>query len=245
VLLAVAAAMYFSCSREKERSTAAPAVSIKKELPEARMELIKAFPFSEKNSLKEWEEKIFRGEVIYLIEQGDDLSYVRAKSKDAASAMYYKIKIDAKTGRRPLVAWKWKVEKFPLKKNPETLEAENEDDFAARVYVIFPAGFILNSKVLEYVWAETLPVGSTGTSPYSKNIKLMVLEAGPVNDGWRTESRDILADYQKMFGASPERDIGIIGFMTNTEHTGTTANAMYDEIKIGYKEGSGTGRGKK
>jgi len=209
------------------------------------MELIKAFPFSEKNSLKEWEEKIFRGEVIYLIEQGDDLSYVRAKSKDAASAMYYKIKIDAKTGRRPLVAWKWKVEKFPLKKNPETLEAENEDDFAARVYVIFPAGFILNSKVLEYVWAETLPVGSTGTSPYSKNIKLMVLEAGPVNDGWRTESRDILADYQKMFGASPERDIGIIGFMTNTEHTGTTANAMYDEIKIGYKEGSGTGRGKK
>jgi hypothetical protein len=28
--------------------------------------------------------------------------------------------------------------------------------------------------------------------------------------------------------------------MTNTEHTGTSAEAVYDEIEIGYKEETGT-----
>ncbi len=232
VISAVALVMVFTYGRRRET----PVKAIPRPAPETRMQLVKWFPFSEEDSLKEWEEKVFKGKVVYRIEQAQDLSYVRASSEAAASALYYKIRIDAKTNR-PLVTWKWRVEKFPAKKNSENLEVQDEDDFAARVYVIFPAGFILNSKVLEYVWTETIPVGTTGTSPYSKNIKLMVLASGPAEDGrWREEQRDILADYRKMFGASPERDMGMVGFMTNTEHTRTSAEAMYDDIKIGYRE---------
>lgn len=204
--------------------------------PAQKAEIVKTFPFSEENSLKEWEEKIFRGKVIYRIEQNQPLSYVRATSKGTASALYYKIKLDAK-GKNPVVSWKWSVDKFPEKKNKESLETENEDDFAARVYVIFPAIFFTKSKVLEYVWAETLPEGMIGTSPYSKNIKLFVARSGQ-NKGkiWFQEDRDIVADYIKAFGTRPEYDIGAVAFMTNTEHTGTSADAMYDEIKLGYKE---------
>ena len=186
--------------------------------------------------MKEWEEKIFKGKVIYAVEGKEGLSYVRATSDSAASALYYKIRLDAKN-KNPLIAWRWRVDKFPVKSGPESLETENEDDFAARVYVIFPAAFILNSKVLEYVWAETLPVGTAGTSPYSKHIKLIVAESGPDKDGsWRVEERDVLADYRMMFGKDPERDIGAVAFMTNTEHTKMSADAMYDEIRLGYKE---------
>ena len=236
VVSAVTLAMVFTYGRRKV-GPEVPVTAAPKPAPaaETRMQLVKWFPFSDENSLNEWEEKVFKGKVVYRIESREDLSFVRATSDAAASALYYKIKIDAKT-RQPLVTWKWRVDKFPVKKNPENLEVQNEDDFAARVYVIFTAGFILNSKVLEYVWTETLPVGATGTSPYSKNIKLMVLESGRSEDGqWRTEERDILADYRKMFGQSPERDMGMVGFMTNTEHTRTSANAMYDDIKIGYR----------
>jgi hypothetical protein len=123
---------------------------------------------------------------------------------------------------------------------------ENEDDFAARVYVIFPAMFITNSKVLEYVWSETLPAGTTGTSPYSGNIKLMVLtQGGSKNNAWVSEERDIYSDYVKLFGKPPEYNVGAIAFMTNTEHTGTSAEAAYDDIVIGYKEeiGANEGRG--
>jgi len=204
--------------------------------PVQKVEIIKAFPFSEENSLKEWEEKIFRGRVVYRIEQNKPLSYVRATSKGTASALYYKIKLDAKH-RDPLVRWKWNVDRFPEKKNKESLETEREDDFAARVYVIFPALFFTNSKVLEYIWAETLPQDSIGTSPYSKNIKLIVARSGENKDRkWYQEGRDIAADYMKAFGTTPEYDIGAVAFMTNTEHTGSSADAMYDDIDLGYKE---------
>jgi hypothetical protein len=198
-----------------------------------RMQLIKWFPFSEDKSLSEWEEKIFKDKVVYRIEADQSLSYVRATSKAAASALYYKIKLDAKK-RHSLVSWKWRADKFPTKKLPETLETQNEDDFAARVYVIFPALFFTNSKVLEYVWTETIPVGVIGTSPYSKNIKLIVARSGPSQE-WISEERDITQDYMKAFGRLPEYDIGAVAFMTNAEHTGTTADAMYDDIKLGYK----------
>lgn len=199
-------------------------------------EIVKWFPFSEENSLKEWEEKVFRGKVIYRIEKNSSLDYVRATSNRTASALYYRIRLDAKR-RSPVVSWKWNVDKFPEKKDKENLETENEDDFAARVYVIFPAFFFTNSKVLEYIWAESLPEGLIGTSPYSKNIKLIVARSGPNKDNkWFTENRDIIEDYRKAFGTRCEYDIGAVAFMTNTEHTGTSADAMYDDIKLGYKE---------
>ena len=201
------------------------------------VEVLKPFSFSNDSDLKEWEEKVFKGRVVYRVEKDGDLSYVRAKSDKAASALYYKIKMDAKS-RRPMVSWRWRADKFPVKTIKESLDTENEDDFAARVYVIFPAMFFTNSKVLEYVWAETLPVGSTGVSPYSKNIKLMVLESGAKKD-WAFEERDIRADYLAMFGREPEYDIGAVAFMTNSEHTGSDADAVYDEIKLGYKGGGG------
>lgn len=206
--------------------------------PQYDIKLVKQFPFSEEDSLKEWEEKVFKGKVIYKIERDASLSYVRASSSSTASALYYKISINAKTGY-PVVSWKWKVEKFPAKKEAENLERQETDDFAARVYVIFPAMFLTNSKVLEYVWAETLPVDSMGTSPYSKNIKLIVARSGPANGQWAKEERDIIADYIKAFGRTPEYNIGAIAFMTNTEHTGSSADSMYDEIKIGYKTDKG------
>ncbi len=200
------------------------------------VQMVKKFPFSEENSLKEWEEKIFRGKVVYRIEKGNDLSYVRATSDKAASALYYKVRLDAKR-KHPVISWKWNVNEFPQKKGKESIETENEDDFAARVYVIFPALFFTNSKVLEYIWAENLSEGLIGTSPYSKNIKLFVIKSGPnVDKKWFQEDRDIASDYVKAFGMRPEYDIGAVAFMTNAEHTGTSADAMYDEINLGYKE---------
>jgi hypothetical protein len=201
-----------------------------------KAEIVKDFPFNEENALKEWEEKIFRGKVVYRVEKGQTLSYVRATSDKTASALYYKLKLDAKK-KDPVISWKWNVDRFPQKKTLESLETENEDDFAARVYVIFPAMFFTNSKVLEYIWSETLPEGMIGTSPYSKNIKLIVARSGPnLDKKWFQEDRDITADYMKAFGTKPEYNIGAVAFMTNTEHTGTSADAMYDEIKLGYKE---------
>ena len=201
-----------------------------------KVNLVRLFSFGHDDSLREWEEKVFKGKVVYRIEKENTLSYVRATSDGTASALYYKIKMDAKN-KHPIVRWKWKVEKFPIEKMPESLDTKNEDDFAARVYVIFPARFFTNSKVLEYIWAETLPVGMAGASPYSQNIKLIVADSGLTSEKrWSAQERDIMADYVNAFGRKPEYDIGAVAFMTNSEHTGTSADSMYDEITLGYKE---------
>lgn len=194
-------------------------------------EIVKYFPFSTENSLKEWEEKILKGKVVYAIEKGSTFSHVRAKSTKTASALYYKIKLRIK--QNPAISWKWRVDQFPKRTLPETLEGKEEEDFAARVYVIFPAAFFTNSKVIEYIWAESLPAGTMGRSGYSKNIKLLVLETGPTKE-WRFEKRDIYKDYVKLFGEEPKLNIGAISFMTDADSTKTSADAVYDEIKIGY-----------
>ena len=205
-------------------------------MPKYTLEPIKLFSFSKSDDLSEWEDKVFKGKVLYTIEKEKDLSYVKAKSESSASALYYKIKADARH-REPILRWRWRVDKFPTKSALETIETADEHDFAGRVYVVFPAMFILNSQVLEYIWAKDLPAGTTGTSPYSKNIKLMILESGSPKDGnFVSEERDVVADYRKAFGSDPEHDIGAVAIMTNAEHTKTSAEASYDEIELGYKE---------
>jgi hypothetical protein len=209
--------------------------------PKYPMQVVSWFQFSDQDALKDWEEKVFKGRVAYTVEKEKALSFVQAKSEAAASALYYKVGLDPQ--RSPVISWRWRVDKFPVKTMPEDLERQEDHDFAARVYVIFPTFFLMNSKVLEYIWAKDLPVGKTGTSPYSRNIKLMVLESGPAAAGeWRTEERDIVADYIKAFGEPPNKDVGAVSFMTNAEHTGTSAEALYDDIKLGYKEEKAGGR---
>ena len=209
-----------------------------------RVGLVKFFPFTQDNSLQEWQEKIFKNRVLYTVGKEEALSCVKATSNASASAMYYTIKLDVKNNF-PVVSWKWNVEKFPDKKLKEDLASQQEDDFAGRVYVIFTANFLLNSKVLEYVWAETIPAGTIGSSPYSKNIKLIVARSGPNPDKkWFLEERDMLADYRKAFGDKPEHDIGAVAFMTNAEHTGSSAEAMYTDIKLGYKKNNENEKGR-
>jgi hypothetical protein len=195
-------------------------------------QIIRYFPFSKENSLKEWEEKILKGKVTYMIEQGENLSYVRARSLKTASALYYKVDLDI--DKSPLISWNWRVDAFPKRNLPETIEGKKEEDFAARVYAIFPAAFFTRSKVIEYIWSETLPAGTTGTSGYSKNIKVLVLREG-ASPEWRSEKRDLYADYVELFGEEPRLDVGAIAFMTDADSTKTSAEAVYDEIQIGYK----------
>ena len=196
--------------------------------------VVRHFPFSKESSLKEWEEKVLKGRVVYLIEKDGSLSYVRAKSEKTASALYHRIRLDV--ARRPLISWKWRVDEFPKRTSPEIIEDIEEEDFAARVYVIFPAAFFTGSKVIEYIWSETLPPGTSGVSGYSKNIKILVIEEGKSNGEWRFEERDIYEDYLKLFGKKPKLGIGAIAFMTDADSTKTSATAVYDEIKIGYNE---------
>ena len=197
--------------------------------------IVKYFPFSRPDSLKEWDEKVLRKRVSYKIESGEDGSYVHAISRNSCSAMHYKINLNPR--RHPIFSWKWRVGKFPDKKSPDDFLSKKEDDFAARIYVIFPALFFTNSKVLEYIWAEDLEVGTISRSPYTNNIKLIVVESGLSEEGkWVLEERDIFEDYVLAFGVKPTLKIGNIAFMSDSDSTKSSSEAYFDEIKLSVKK---------
>lgn len=199
-----------------------------------RMDLVKHFAFSEDNSLEGWDEKIFKGHSKYNIEKEGEESYISASSREAASALYHPIKLDMR--QKPILSWRWKAGKFPLKHNPEEIKNRDQDDFVARVYVIFPSLSFTRWRALEYIWAENIEEGTIESSPYSDNLKLIVAESGRnENGGWKSEARDVYEDYVKAFGEEPKLNIGAIAIMTDADSTGSSAQAFYDDIKIGYK----------
>ncbi len=198
-------------------------------------DLPKWFPFNKENALFEWNEKVFKDKVLYEVEPELEGGYLLAKSEGACSGLFYKMRFNTK--KYPMMSWSWKVTKFPEKSKGFDEEAGwiEKDDYAARVYVIFPSIIFTNTKSIEYIWDESLPEGKIMTSPYFKNIKLIVLQSGKKNlRKWVFEERNIYEDYQKAFGKAPAH-AGAIALMTDTDNTLSTAEAMYKDIKVGYK----------
>jgi len=198
-------------------------------------DLPKWFPFNKQNSLQEWQEKIFKDKVIYTIEGSDKNGYLLARSDKACSGLVYKIQFHPKES--PMISWQWNVTRFPAKtgSGSEAGGWIEKDDYAARVYIIFPSWIFTSTRSLEYVWAEDLAEGSVITSPYFRNIKLMVIESGKKNMGqWVSEERNIYEDYKKCFGSSPPV-VGAIALMTDTDNTLSTAEASYKDVRVGYK----------
>ena len=199
------------------------------------VDVVKYFDFAKENTLKEWKEKIFKGRVMYELKKLNGDGFVLAASDQTASALFYKIKLDM--DKHPVISWKWNAKKFPAKPGSENLKDAKQDDFAARVYIIFPAIFFTKSRALEYIWTQDVKEGTISASPYSRNLQLVVAQSGKGEaDEWIYEERDIYNDYKAAFGEEPRYDIGAIAFMTDSDSTKSSAEAFYDDIKIGYKK---------
>jgi len=192
------------------------------------------FKFDDKGALNGWQEKIFKGRVIYSLRFDAEDGYVHAYSKNAASGLLYWLTFNPR--KEPMVSWKWKVVKFPESKQISQQEGGwlERDDYAARFYVIFPRFPFFRMKCLEYVWDKDLPKGTLVMNPHLKNLKVIVAESGDKNLGkWVLVERNIYEDYKKYFGTNPG-NAGAIAFMTDSDTTLSTAEAQYDEIKVGY-----------
>ena len=197
--------------------------------------LPKVFLFNHKSALREWKEKVFKGKVLYVVEPKKEGGYLSAISEKSNSGLIHKIKFHPK--KYPMISWKWKVLKFPDKSAAKVKGGWLEkDDYAARVYVIFPSWIFTNIKCIEYVWDQSLSEEKIMTSPYLSNIKLIVVESGDKNIGkWVFEERNIYKDYLRAFGRPPGY-VGAIALITDADNTLSSAKTLYTQIKVGYKK---------
>lgn len=203
------------------------------------------------DSLTGWEPlnfpKIKAHSKYSLVKEGDK-SVLKAESHASASAIVYRRTFNIY--ENPQLCWRWKVAQFSNSSNPKEKAG---DDYPIRVYVMFaydPAKASLKDRLLynaskiiygkypphstlNYVWTGAQVPDRFIRSPYTDKACMVVLERGKEKAGqWVEESVNVLEDYRQAFGMEPPAIAGI-AVMSDSDNTGTDAEAYLEFIEVG------------
>jgi len=154
---------------------------------------------------------------------------LEATARSSASALVRRVDVPAE---HAVIRWRWMI-KQGLWQNRKEM-TRGGDDYAARVFVIF--GDRLgerDTRALCYVWAAHEPSGSRFPSPYTEQVRMIVLQSGPgLAESWVSEERRIISDYLAAFGEPPRANVGGVALMVDADNTRLEARAVFDDIAI-------------
>lgn len=177
--------------------------------------------------LSGWEKKIFEGTTEYTLTSENSTTVVKAVSQGTASGMVKKVSFDPEKYR--YLHWSWKI-LHAIPGGDEKTKAG--DDYAARIYVVFPGKHFWQTKAINYIWANQLKTGDSLPNAYTSSAMMVAVQSGPGNIGqWHTEKRDIFTDYKHLFGSDPSQ-ASAVAIMTDTDDTGENATAWYGDITL-------------
>lgn len=113
----------------------------------------------------------------------------------------------------------------------------DRDKLSARTQALFDLAQLLTGEAppyatLMYVWDTHAEVGSVIVNPRSDRVRKIVLDSGPGGlKRWRDHQRNLAEDFQKAFGETPGRLVGI-AVMTDGDNTRSRAQAWYGAIEL-------------
>lgn len=184
----------------------------------------------ESGSLDQWQEKEFSGTTKYSLSPGEAGQGFCLKAQCEGSASGLVLNRSYRLQDYPYLSWRWKI-KATLPKGDTS--HRSTDDYAARIYVVFPHWFFPKTRTLNYIWANRLPQGQLVPSPVTSNSMMLAVESGNEKAGtWQLERRNVLEDFRRAFGEEPP-PVGAIAIMTDGDDTGGKATAWYDDLCIG------------
>ena len=202
------------------------------------------------NDLENWKPLFFpkiKRHTEYTIEKDDDMGYLRAESNSSASGLI--LKKEFNVFEYPKLKWRWKISNVYLKGN---VEARSGDDCPIRIYVIFkydPDKASFGRRIrygllkaiygeypphssLTYIWESRTHDKRIITSPFAKEAKMIILEAGGDNAGkWLQEEVNVVEDYIKAFGTMPP-PIASLAIMNDSDNTGEKSVSYADFIEV-------------
>lgn len=169
-----------------------------------------------------WQLKEKSGKADFSVVMDGDIAAGRFRSVKSSFSLQKEVKVDLR--QFPLLTWKWKVTSLPAGGD---FRKSKTDDQAAQVFVAFS-----KTKAIVYIWDTTAPAGLIeDTSPVPlMTVKVVVVRSGPAELGkWITETRNVYADYKKLFGSEPS---SVNGFrlQSNSQHTGTSAESYFADV---------------
>ncbi len=195
---------------------------------------IKSTEDFQKGWQQNWVERmVYDKPANYEVVEEDSNSVLMVVSENSASALWRMLEIQP--GRRGKLSWSWKVENSLSGDAPE--KSKKGDDYAARLYVVFEPNLVSwKTRSICYVWAAKEPVGRVFKSPYANSVAIVVVQSGDKNKNkWIEEERNIIFDYQKIFGKSPEM-ITALAIMVDTDNSHQSAYTWFDDINLEVSE---------
>lgn len=184
----------------------------------------------------------------YELVREDGTQVVKATTSGGASGLIARLNVKPENSR--MLSWRWKVSNVFEKGDARE---KSGDDYSARIYVAFEfqpdkAGFFERAKrktvellfgeelpgnALNYIWANTLPVGEFIANPYTDKTVMVAVNSGSKSVGkWVSIERNLVADYRQAFGENPPPIRGI-AIMSDSDNTGEQARAWYGDIMLG------------
>jgi hypothetical protein len=172
-----------------------------------------------------WKAVTSAGKADFSLARDGELSALVMRSHVASFGFQRETKVNVDD--YPLISWKWKASKLPAGGD---YRHAGTDDQAAQLYVAFS-----KTKIIEYVWDTSAKEGSSGDAaglPPFVSIKVLVLRSGAADLGkWLTESRNLRADYERLFGkAAGPLVVQGLQLRINSQHTRTEAEAAFADI---------------
>jgi hypothetical protein len=196
-----------------------------------------------------WRPLAFRGitnQTRYTLEVFEGMEVAKAESNCGASGLV--LRLDAiRLDQTPLLSWRWRVDRG-LDLHQEQTKAE--DDFAARVYIMFEfdksrasslqrlrhrlAEFIYRKDIpgsaVNFVWTSRLPAGTVWDNPFEPSAKMIALAQGP-STGWRSETVDVVARYRERFRTPIPPPMGL-AIMSDSDNSCQRTEARFADFKF-------------
>lgn len=196
----------------------------------ARGDLPHRWQFVQKRALVPVTEDVMTENERFVIEAERGNTFVRARVTDDAHRIVLASKagLDWDLTTHPRLRWDWRAVQLP----PGAREDQDQlNDTGAAVYVYFDRDWLGRPRSIKYTYSSTLPVGTEAS--YGNLRVVVVASAAEQGTGtWVSVERDVKADYERLFGRTPPERPPLLALWSDSDNTGSTAVADFDNITI-------------
>ena len=179
-------------------------------------------------------------DVLPLREVSDETEHVRVQREDQkkfarAYTRNESLRITTRNGvdfdwnikRHPYLQWEWRAVHLP-----RGASEEDKNDAGGAVYVTFGADWTgFRPKSIKYTYSSTLPVGTViSQGPLRVLVVASALDRG--TGQWKTELRDVAADYRQVFGGNPPDEPVSITLWSDSDTTEDYSKMDFDNVRL-------------
>jgi hypothetical protein len=134
--------------------------------------------------------------------------------------------LDWKLSEYPKLRWSWRAHALP-----GGAREDRVNDSGGAVYVSFSKTDWLGRPLsIKYTYSTTLPVD---TSVSTGNVKIIVVSSGRNGIGeWESVERDVVDDYDRLFGGDPPDEPFTITLWSDSDDTKSVGEVDFDDIRL-------------